>query len=142
MPLTYSNSTGGITSDNVTRYQLLQYQVELPDAFGGNVLVAGLVMPVQTNAQGNTSFAAQQNFAPNSIAMPAVPVTAGQSLNWILEVNLTTGAVTLKAGAAATTGTQVTPSVDAGNVQIFQHTITNGDTIPYLRAPTLPDNWP
>jgi len=70
--------------------------------------------------------------------LPSVP-GAGLSLNWIVEVNATTGVMTLKTGSAATTGTQVTPSADAGNVTMFVHTITNGDTVPWARAPTLTD---
>lgn len=112
----------------------------------------------------------------------AAPVTAGQSINYLVEVafaetdingvvlpyyNASNPAVawsgpansgtsqftsradqavlTLKAGAAATTGSQVTPTPDANNVGLWVITVANGQTTilaanitQYVGNPTIP----
>jgi hypothetical protein len=140
MSVTYEEVTGGMPSPTVaggspSQQPIIDYKVEFPDTISGqNVTFSGFISPAL--AAGGLGPAVALSGSP--IALPSVP-GGGLSLNWILQVNLTTGAVTMKTGTAATTGTQVTPSPDAGNLTIFVHTITNGDTIPWLRAPTTTD---
>lgn len=136
--VTGGNVTAGGTVNTNTlsagRQPFLEYGFSVPDTMGGNVTFYGVVAPVSPAG----ALAAAVAFTGSPIAMPAVP-GGGLSLNWGLQVNTTTGAVTLKTGTAATTGTQVSPTPDAGNVMLFIHTLTNGDTIPWLRAPVITD---
>lgn len=140
MPVRYEVVTGGLVAQLAgdaapVQKPIIDYKIELPDTFGGQTLaVAGFLSPAI--ASGGLGPAVAITGTP---ALPAVPGVGGQSLNWILQVNLTTGVITAKTGAAATTGTQVTPTADAGNLTLWVHTITNGDTIPWARAPTLTD---
>jgi hypothetical protein len=135
VPVRYEIVTGGLTLGTPPAQQpIVDFKVELPDTFAGQSLNAsGFISPLA--AGGGLAAAVVLS---GSLTLPSVP-GAGLSLNWIIEVNATTGVMTLKTGSAATTGTQVTPSADAGNVTMFVHTITNGDTVPWARAPTLTD---
>jgi len=131
---TYEVVTGGLVLGTPPAQQpIVDAKVELPDTFAGqSVSFSGFLSPAP--AAGGLSTALALSGSP--ILLPAVP-GGGLSLNWILQVNLTSGVVTMKTGTAATTGTQATPAADAGNLALFTHTITNGDTIPYFRVPTL-----
>jgi hypothetical protein len=123
----------------------------LPDSYPGSVTYSGVISPAQPASPVPQPQGLLTQYAPGpggptfqlaagpisfsgSLALPAVP-SAGQSLNWILEINLSTGAVALKPGAAASTGSQVTPAADAGFLALFSHTITAGDAVPWQRAP-------
>lgn len=118
---------------NGTQQPILKADIQFPDTFA-NLTFSGYICPAQTTG----GLAAAVALSGSPIALPGVP-GGGLSLNWILEVNATTGVVQIKAGTAATTGTQLTPTADAGNLVILTHTITNGDTVPWLRAPTFND---
>lgn len=162
--VTYSWTSGGRSSDGLQSFSLIEFSVMFPGAFPGNVILQGVVQGVTGAGAGNPSefyaiptgtppgsfTGVIQNgtvisppiaFSNNSLALPAVPA-GGLSLNWIVEVNIATGVLATKTGVAATTGIQLTPSVDAGNILVLTHTLTNGDTIPWLRAPVFPDMWP
>ncbi|HLK58543.1 MAG TPA: hypothetical protein VKU00_18380 [Chthonomonadaceae bacterium] len=106
--------------------------VEINTGDGANVaqIIATVVLP--SSGTGINFFGMVTPVGGSPIAMTGSPATGpsapgvGQSINYILQVSLTTGAVTEKQGAAANTGTQTTPSADAGNQAFFQGTLTNG----------------
>lgn len=135
MPVRYEIFTGGLPlGQPAVQTPIVDLKVELPDTFAGQTLnTSGFMAPL---ASGGGLAAAVA--ISGSITLPSVP-GGGLSLNWIIQINTSTGVISLKTGTAATTGTQVTPSADAGNTTMWVHTITNGDTIPWSRAPTLTD---
>jgi hypothetical protein len=83
-------------------------------------------------------------------ANPAVPYNGpSNSGNATLTLRQSKCVVSLKAGAAATTGSQTAPSPDAGNVGLYtitlvngQSTITTGQISVYPGAPFVPDTLP
>lgn len=136
MPVRFETAGGGLPAPPTVpgNQPILIAFIEFPDAFPGNITVGGQVTPAPVAG----GLAAAVQFTGSPLALPGVP-GGGLSLNWILEVNTTSGALAIKAGTAATTGTQVTPTPDAGNIVVLTHTITNGDTIPWVRNPIMAD---
>lgn len=133
MPVTTSVTTGGNVSNasKPNKNPYVEWSATLPDSFTStSVSLSGVLIPVLADNHTLGSASVMTGFP---LAIPAVP-SSGNSLVWVIEVNLSTGAATIKTGSTATTGQQVTPAADAGNLVIASHTITNGDTIPWLRA--------
>jgi hypothetical protein len=148
MPVTYDLTTGGqlptpatpvpVASGGPapTLQPLIQFKVTLPDTYPGNVTFAGRVSPVSGSALG-----ASVAMTGLPIALPAVPGSG--TVFWALQVNLATGAVTMK------TSTVAAPTADTGNLVIMSHKVVNGDTVPWSAgvaaattlgtAPTFPD---
>lgn len=94
MPITYDVAAGGALVDaSGTRLPRVKLSIQLPDAFPGNVTVAGVVQGVgpQGGAAAGTLLAEQSVAA--SLALPAVP-TLGTTF-YVVVVDVTTGAATL-----------------------------------------------
>lgn len=84
--------------------------------------------------------------ASNPASPFAGPANAGTSQNTLRKANCL---LSLKAGVAATTGTQVTPSPDAGFVGLWAVTVANGATqitsgniVQYSASPAIPVKLP
>ena len=105
MPLTISNTTGDGALD-----PYIDSAIELPDT-GTSVTVTGTVRPA-----GGVS--AVLNGSP--LTSPAPP--ASGLVYWLIEANLTTGALTVLQSASAM------PAVDTGCVLLFQQTLSPGAT--------------
>jgi hypothetical protein len=149
MSVSYSVSTGGwVTApaaqngnaavSPAARQPYVSFDFMFPDTFAGqSVTFSGVYLPVNADLG---SLAAPINLAAsgggNTIALPAVP-GGGQSTIWGLQISAA-GVVSLKSNTGAT-GAVANPAPDAGNVMMFVHTITNGDTLPWMRAPSITD---
>lgn len=138
MPVRYKNSTGGITSDGVTRYTLVDTWVELPDAYPGNVLIVGAVQAVAAalpSGASNAAYQTLQTLQTNSLALPAVP-GSGQTY-WNIQVDVTSGATTIQTSNSAPPA-----PINGNNVIVCASQVNSGDTVPWARQPSFPDNWP
>lgn len=129
-------TAGGSSNGNTLaagRQPFVQWGFSLPDTFAGQALsVYGIVAPVSPAG----ALAAAVAFS-GALTLPGVP-GGGQSTVWGIQVNLTTGVLAIKSNTGAT-GAVAVPTPDAGNLLIMSHTITNGDTIPWMRAPVMTD---
>lgn len=104
MALTITNYTGDGVNDPV-----LATTVGLPDSLPDNVTVTGTV-----DQQGQPTV----TVTGSPLAGPAPPPAGSSNTCWIIQVNTTTGAASVKQAGA------VFPSPDPGNVQIFAQTLT------------------
>ena len=130
MPVTYDLTTGGQLPTPSTPLNpaaggaapvmqpLVQLKVSLPDAYPGNVTFAGKISPVAGNQLQPSML-----MTGSPIALPAVPGSG--TTWWALQVNLTTGAVTL---LTSSTGA---PTAAAGNLILMQHQVKASDTVPW-----------
>jgi hypothetical protein len=99
VPVRYEVVTGGLLNSAGAQQPIIDFKVELPDTFGGQTLNAsGFISPSLAAGGLGTAVALS-----GTLTLPSVP-GGGLSLNWMIEVNTTTGVMTLKTGTAATTG--------------------------------------
>jgi hypothetical protein len=137
MPLTYDLTTGGQLPTPSTPLAvadggvapvlqpLVQFKVNLPDTYSGqNVTFAGKISPV---VSGQLQPSIVMTGSP--IALPAVP-SSGLTTKWALQVNLTTGVVTMLQNTGTSAGVAA-PAASAGCLIIMQSATVNGDTIPW-----------
>ncbi len=120
MSMTIANLTGdGIASDKIA------CAIELPDS-GTSYLVAGTVQPV-----GGT----QVTITGSPVTAPTPPGSG--YINWIIQVNVTTGALSIKQAANVPA-----PAPDAGNDVIFTQTLNAGAVDPALGvSDSTPDTF-
>lgn len=106
MPKTISNFTGDGLADPI-----IQVNIQVPDS-GASVLVAGTVRaPGATNVVTVTG---------SPLTAPGVPGSGITS--WIIQADLTTGALSIKTSSSAM------PAADAGALMIFSDTIASTDS--------------
>lgn len=119
MPITISNYTG----DAVLTNQVAT-SIELPDS-GTSVTITGTV----TSAGGS-----QVSVTGSPLTAPAAPGSG--SIYWVIQVNLSTGAATIKQSTSSM------PTADAGNIVVFQQTLVSGNTDSALVATDVtPDTY-
>jgi len=138
MPVSYNIVTGGNVVSGVQQ-PLLNFTLTLPDTYSGqNFTFSGIIMPV--GPTGGLSSAIALTGSP--IALPSVP--ASGTTYWLLQANLSTGAVTLLTSSTAT------PTVSSGCQMLASGAIGHTDTVPWNMgvaaatvsggsAPTFPD---
>lgn len=120
MPLTITNFTGdGVGSDAI------HCSIEVPDS-GTSYVVTGTVTPKGGSAVSMTG---------SPLTAPSPPGSG--SIYWIIQVNTTTGALSIKQN-----GVGPAPTPDAGNDTIFTQTLPTGTTDPMLVTSDLtPDTY-
>ena len=119
MPKTIQDTTG----DGIT-VPFVNFALTLPDA-GGSITLEGQVSPAEMPAIAITG---------SPLTGPAVP--GAGSTWWIIQVNYTTGAATIKTSASAT------PTADANNVAIFSDVVASTDaTIAVNSGDQSVDTW-
>jgi hypothetical protein len=151
----------------------LTVTAQSPAAMAVNVAPGEIYMTTNVDTNAYSSLAAdtshqilKQGISLDSIAIPlAAPTTVGYSVNYLIQATYqewsgpnNTGAsqyttrkgavvVTSKAGVAATTGTQATPSPDSGYVGLYVVTvaygaasIAQGNISAYANAPFIPNS--
>jgi hypothetical protein len=121
MPQTITNNTGdGVIADQIAS------NIQMPDT-GSSVLVGGQVHKV-----GNPAVA----ITGSPLTFPAAPGSG--IINVIVQVNWTTGAASIKQN----TTPGVFPTVDAGNIQIFQTVLqTTTSNLALCASNVTPDSW-
>jgi len=119
VPLTISNWTGDGPEPIITT------AIELPDS-GTSVIITGAVTP-----QGGGVPVAVTG---SPLAAPAPPGSG--SVFWVIQVNTTTGAASVKQSTSSM------PTADAGNVVVFQQTLVPTSTDEALVATDVtPDTY-
>ena len=148
MPVTYTLATGGQVSNPpsvngntfsgaLALQPYLDVDVTLPDAEGGNITFSGILVPLATTVTPQAAqLAAPIVLTGSPIASPAVPGSG--TTYYALQVNLTTGAVTMLTSSTAA------PTASAGCLIFFQYQVAHGDSVPWQAAaatvgPTLTD---
>lgn len=119
MPLTISNWTGDGPEP------IISTMIELPDS-GQSVIIAGTVTP-----QGGGPAV---NVTGSPLTAPAPPGSG--SIFWVIQVNTTTGAASIKQSTVSM------PVADSGNVVVFQQTLVPASTDEALVATDVtPDTY-
>lgn len=110
----------------------LAISVQLPDANGGNLIVAGVVQPTG---------GASDSLTPTTIAMPAAPATGSIFLNVQVDPYIVGGTPTIQQSIAAPPA--ALPSADAisGHVMriVYSETLTSTSTNPADTGGITPD---
>jgi hypothetical protein len=121
------NSIGGLPVDTAADHKILK-QGLLRDT----TLLA--VMPAPGSAGQSINYLIEASFSEADalpLSLPFVSATAPYppiAPNTLNTVRQDKCVITVKAGLAATTGSQTTPSVDSGNVGLYVVTVANGQT--------------
>lgn len=133
----------GVDNNNVMKQGILQQPVVLtitPPGTGGFSQVF-LVQAILNNIDAGSTVLSYYN-ASNPASPYSGPANSGISQ---FTTRTATCAIALKAGVAATTGTQVTPLPDAGYVGLYAVTVANGATqitsgniVAMVTSPTFP----
>jgi hypothetical protein len=119
MTMTVSNSTGDGKMDN-----LIQVNIELPDS-GTTLLIKGIVQPIGGSPTTVTG---------SPLTIPATPLEGAKAI-YIVQVNLSTGAASIKESATET------PAPDAGNVVVLTQTLEHTSSDPAITAEKTPDTY-